>query len=84
MRYSNILALFAFTLSIVSVLALAFVCILNFETLSPRSSYSVILEGTRLRKGKKSKWLLLYPAFFFVRRAAFAYSVVFLGSNLVT
>ena len=68
------LAVFVAGSTIVPLLGILYFC--KFAKIDQNSSYGALLEGTRLEEEDKSKWLLLFPAFFFARRIAFTLSVL--------
>ena len=79
---SNIIALAVFILMSILVVALGVLYFCKFDTMDRDTNYGALLDGTKIKAKKKSKWILLLPAFFFVRRIAFTMSVLLLKNFL--
>ena len=74
------LAFFIAFSALVPLLGLVYFC--KFEKINEKSNYGALLDGTRVGEKEKSKWILLFPAFFFVRRIAFSLSVLLFSTFL--
>ena len=70
------LAVFIAFSALVPLLGLLYFC--KFANIDESSNYGALLDGTKSEGKEKSKWLLLFPAFFFGRRIAFTLSVLLL------
>ena len=68
------LAVFIAFSALVPLLGLLYCC--KFAKIDGNSSYGALLDGTRTKEKEKSKWILLFPTFFFGRRIAFTLSVL--------
>ena len=83
-KYSQVLTILSLVLLVAIPVFLLVLYYRNFAILanpSFKAKYSSALEGTKYDSSKKpSKWILIYLAFFFVRRIIFAVSVVYLRS----
>ena len=79
---SNRLALAVLIAMSISVLALGLLYYCKFDRMDGDTNYGALLDGTKIKSKKKSRWILLLPAFFFVRRIVFTLSVLLIRDFL--
>lgn len=75
--YKAALAVLIAASALVPLLGLLYCC--RFSRMDQNTNYGALLDGTRVNAKEKSRWILLYPTFFFGRRIAFTLSVLHFG-----